>query len=95
MIISFFDKTTTDLYNGVNSKQARKLPIETHKRARRILDQLNASAQIEDLRVPPSNRLEKLDGKNDSWSLRVNNQFRVEFVWKAGHAYEVRVWDYH
>ncbi|MGH7781726.1 MAG: type II toxin-antitoxin system RelE/ParE family toxin [Candidatus Binataceae bacterium] len=66
------------------------------RRAKRKLDALNAASRIEDLNVPPSNRLEKLSGDlKEFYSIRVNDQWRVIFKWSAGEAREVRIVDYH
>ena len=62
MLESLPDKTTRDIYDGVNSRQARKLPRKLHDKARRLLDQINAAPTLDMLRIPPSNRLEKLKG---------------------------------
>jgi proteic killer suppression protein len=63
---------------------------------RRKLKMLDVAAQLEDLAVPPGNRLERLKGKlADRFSVRVNDQYRVTFLWKQGHVYELRVEDYH
>jgi len=57
---------------------------------------LDVAARLEDLAVPPGNRLERLKGRQaDRYSIRVNDQYRVTFLWNQGHAYEVRVEDYH
>jgi len=64
--------------------------------AKRKLEAINAAARLEDLTVPPSNRLEKLKGKlQDFHSIRVNDQWRIIFKWRAGEAHEVQVVDYH
>ena len=62
MLKSLADKTTRDIYDGISSRQARKLPRELHDKARRLLDQVNAAPTLDMLRIPPSNRLEKLKG---------------------------------
>jgi proteic killer suppression protein len=96
MLKSLADKTTQDVYDGVNSRQARKLPRELHERARRLLDQINAAPTLDMLRIPPSNRLEKLKGDLAGyWSLRINEQWRVAFRWEGQDAFEVQVTDYH
>lgn len=96
MIRSIADKTTQDIYDGVNSRQARKVPRELHERARRLLDQLNATPNLGFLRVPPSNHLEKLHGDLAGfWSLRINQQWRVIFRWQGVDALDVRITDYH
>lgn len=96
MILSFRDHTTEDIYNGTNSKAARSIPRTIWRIATRKLDMLNAAHEIGDLRVPPGNRLEALKG---SWkgyhSIRVNDQYRVVFVWTDGNARDVSITDYH
>ena len=65
-------------------------------RAHRKLVMLNASTDLRDLRVPPSNRLEKLRGvREGQYSIRINDQYRICFVWRGGDAYQVEVVDYH
>ncbi len=88
MIQSFKEKGTEDIYNGDNSKAARRaLPTSLLERARELLDQLEAATQVGDMRLPPSNRLEKLSGdRAGSWSVRINKQYRVCFEFEAGHA---------
>ena len=71
------DKATQDVYDGVNSRYARKLLGELHGKARRLFDQIDAAPTLDFLRVPPSNRLEKLRGDlAGQWSLRINEQWR-------------------
>ena len=96
MLKSFADKTTRDIYDGVNSRRARKLPRELHDKARRLLDQINAAPTLDMLRIPPSNRLEKLKGDwAGFWSLRINDQWRIVFRWQGQDAMDVQVTDYH
>jgi len=96
MIRSFQSKTAQDIYDGVNSRYARKIPIELHPKCQRLFDQLNAATRAETLNVPPSNRLEKLSGNlKGYWSIRVNKQWRVIFKWEEGEALSVDVLDYH
>lgn len=74
MIRSVADRATQDIYDGVNSRYARKLPRELHAKARRLLDQINAAPTLEFLRIPPGNRLEKLRGDEAGrWSVRIND----------------------
>lgn len=76
--------------------KSRRLPTEILKRAAMRLNQLNAAARIEDLRLPPSNQLEKLSGgREGQWSIRINGQWRVCFRFVDGHAFEVEIVDYH
>jgi len=96
MLKSLADKTTQDIYDGINSRQARKLPRELHAKARRLLDQINAALTLDVLRIPPSNRLEKLKGDRAGfWSLRINDQWRIVFRWQDQDALDVQVIDYH
>lgn len=96
MIRNFKSKQAKDLYDGVNSRHARKIPIELHPKVVRIFDQLNAATKVETLRAPPSNRLEKLVGSlKGYWSIRVNKQWRVIFEWVETDACNVDVVDYH
>ena len=96
MIRSVADKTTQDVYDGVNSRYARKLPRDLHAKARRLLDQINAAPTLEFLCTPPSNRLEKLHGElTGYWSLRINQQWRIIFQWEGDDALNVQIVDYH
>lgn len=96
MLKSLADKTTQDIYDGINSRQARKLPRELHAKTRRLLDQINAALTLDVLRIPPSNRLEKLKGDQAGfWSLRINDQWRIVFRWQGQDALDVQVIDYH
>ena len=93
MIRSFADAETERFYTIGKS---RRLPTEIRARAAMRLTQLNAASRIEDLRLPPSNRLEAL--KHDragQWSIRVNDQWRVCFRFDNGDAYNVEIVDYH
>lgn len=96
MIRSFASKTVQDIYDGENSRFARKIPSELHDKIRRLLDQLNAVVNVNTLRIPPNNRLKKLSGKlKEYWSLRINDQWRIVFRWKDGNAFDVDIVDYH
>lgn len=97
MILSFRDAETEDLFNGVPSKRARKrLPQELWAVARRRLDYLNAAATLDDLRVPPGNRLHALEGdRAGQHSISINMQYRICFVWTAAGPEGVEVTDYH
>jgi proteic killer suppression protein len=96
MIVSFGDKTTEDIFHGYDTKTARKIARVLWARVQVKLDLLNASTTLEDLRVPPSNRLEKLRGHwTGFYSLRVNDQYRVVFRFAGGNASDVQCTDYH
>jgi len=96
MIVNFRSKSTEGIYNGVLSKHARKIPNTIHKTAIRKLDMLDAAKIIDDLRVPPNNRLERLKGDlKEYYSIRVNDQYRVIFKWQNNNAYDVDIVDYH
>lgn len=93
MIISFGSKETEQICNGIRVK---KMPIEIQNVGRRKLRMLNNSQDIIDLRIPPSNRLEKLTGKlKEFYSIRINKQWRIIFKWNNGNASEVEIIDYH
>lgn len=97
MIISFADQTTSDIFNGIESKQARKrLPMELWKSAHRKFDQFDSIIVLEELKVPPGNRLEKLHGsREDQMSIRINDQYRICFMWGEAGAVNVEIIDYH
>jgi proteic killer suppression protein len=96
VIVSFADATTADIYHGSDTKSARKLPREIWTRVQKKLDLLNACTSIEDLRIPPAHRLEKLKGDLAGfYSIRVNDQYRVVFRFVAGHCQDVCCTDYH
>ena len=93
MVISFRDKDTEVLFRTGKNK---KLPPNIIKRALRLLDRLDAAHDIKDLRIPPSNRLEKLKGQEtERWSIRVNKQYRITFEWTGADAEGVAFEDYH
>lgn len=93
MIISFGSKETEQIWIGTRVK---KMPVEIQKIGRRKLRMLNNSQNISDLRIPPSNRLEKLSGKlSEFHSIRINKQWRIIFIWENGNATEVKIIDYH
>ena len=93
MILSFGSKETEQIWNGIRVK---KMPIEIQNVGRRKLRMLNNSQDISDLRIPPSNRLEKLSGKlNGHYSIRINKQWRIIFLWDNGNASQVELIDYH
>jgi proteic killer suppression protein len=96
MIKNFGNRTTKDIYDGINSRYSRKLPRKLHGKAQRLLDQINAAPSLEFLRVPPGNRLEKLAGDLIGfWSLRINEQWRIIFCFEANDFYDVKIVDYH
>ena len=96
MIRGFADQGTEDLYHGKSSKHARKVPTSIWRVIQRKLDLLNRAVSLGDLRVPPSNRLEKLRGNLEGFhSIRVNDQYRIIFAFRDGDAYDVQVLDYH
>ena len=96
MIESFGDKATEELFHGTQTKRTRKIPNEIIKSALRKLDMLNAASKLDDLRVPPGNRLEALKGDlKGFYSIRINNQWRIIFCWSNDSAQDVRIVDYH
>ena len=93
MIKTFADKQTQQLY--VIGK-ARRVPPDMAKRAARKLEQVNAATRVEDLKVPPGNRLHPLEGdRQGQHSIPVNEQWRICFKFEDGDAYEVEFCDYH
>ena len=96
MILNFADQTTEDIFDGTDSKTARRIPQALRKVAIRKLDMLNAASDLRDLRVPPANRLEALKRKWLGYhSIRINDQYRIVFKWIEGHAKDVLITDYH
>ncbi len=97
MIVTFADQGTEDIFNGKDTKAARRaLPQKLHRVAVRKLDWLNRARALEDLKAPPSNHLEALKGDLEGyWSIRVNDQYRIIFQWREGNAYRVKITDYH
>jgi len=93
VIKSFGDKRTAALFAGY---AVRGLPHQLQRRARAKLQVLDAATRVDDLRVPPGNRLEALRGdRTGQHSIRVNDQWRVCFVWRADEAWDVEIVDYH
>lgn len=93
MITSFGSKEIEQIWNGI---QVKKMPFDLKTTGRRKLRMLNNAQDIIDLRIPPSNRLEKLGGKlSDLYSIRINNEWRIIFLWDNGSASEVEIIDYH
>jgi len=93
MIISFGSKETEKIWNG---ERVKNLPFEVQTVGRRKLRMLNNSQNITDLKISPSNRLEKLSGKMKGfYSIRINDRWRIIFKWKNGHSKEVKIVDYH
>ncbi len=96
-IASFADKGTEDIFDGSNTKDARAtLPRSLWNVARRKLAMMEQALTLEDLRMPPANRLEALAGDLEGYhSIRVNQRYRVVFRWADGVAHEVLIVDYH
>ena len=93
MIRSFADKRTAALFAG---HAIRGLPHQIQRRARAKLQALDAAKRLDDLRVPPGNRLEALSGaRSGQHSLRINDQWRICFVWRDGEVEDVEIVDYH
>lgn len=93
MILTFKCKETEKIFY---LQKTRKFAIDIQQAALRKLKMINNAISIADLRIPPANRLEKLRGdRKDQWSIRINNQWRICFLWKGGHAIEVEITDYH
>lgn len=93
MIRSFRDGETEKVWQ---QQLSRALPRDIQSRALMKLQQLNAAADLRDLRIPLSNYLEKLKGaRKHQWSIRINDQWRICFEWKGGDAHQVEICDYH
>jgi proteic killer suppression protein len=93
MIQSFGSKETEKIWGG---NRSAKLPNEVQNIGRRKLRMLNNSISLTDLKIPPSNRLEKLTGnRKEYYSLRINDQWRIIFKWNNGHSFDVEIIDYH
>ncbi len=93
MIVSFGSKDTERIWNG---ERVKKIPLEIQHVGRRKLRMLNNAQDVNDLRIPPSNHLEKLSGSNkEFYSIRINDQWRITFKWENNHALEVEIVDYH
>lgn len=97
MIRSFKDRGTEDVFNGRNTKLARRTcPQELWGVAVRKLEQLDSAVRLEDLRVPPGNRLEALSGdRAGQLSIRINQRYRICFVWTVDGPADVEIVDYH
>ena len=97
MIHSFKDQATEDIFNGVNSPAARRTcPRQLWRVVSRKLDQLDSVQSVEELRLPPGNRLERLGGdRHGQHSIRINDQYRICFVWETNGPDDVEIVDYH
>ena len=97
MIKSFFDRGTGDIFNRIVSKEVRATcPKGIWRVAQRKLDQLNAVVSLDSLRISPGNKLEALKGdRRGQYSIRINDQFRVCFVWTPDGPERVEITDYH
>jgi len=93
MIVSFGDGETEKIWSG---ERSRRLPSDIQAAALRKLRLIDAARKVDDLRVPPGNRLEKLTGNRaGQWSIRINDQWRIVFRWTEGGAEHVAIVDYH
>jgi len=93
MIKDFADGDTERLFHG---RRPRRLPPNIRRSGARALLLLNAVEGLQELRIPPGNRLEKLKGdRKGQYSLRINDQWRICFAWREGNAYDVEITDYH
>jgi toxin HigB-1 len=97
MIKSFKNKATEDIFNGKDTKLARKIcPKNLWKIASRKLDQLDSVLSLDELRIPPGNRLEALSGNRDGQhSIRINDQYRICFKWVENEPVDAEITDYH
>ena len=96
MIETFGNALAEDLFDDRRTKAIRAFPPELRRAGRRKLLYLHDASELRDLRVPPGNRLERLKGKWKGFhSIRINDQWRVIFLWEGGNALDVQVIDYH
>jgi len=97
MIVSFKNKATEDIFNGLASNIARRsYPQGIWRVAARKLEQLDSVTVLDDLRVPPGNRLEALSGNRaEEFSIRINEQYRICFKWGDAGPFDVEIIDYH
>lgn len=93
MILSFGCQDTERLFRR---EQVRRFPVDIQRQALRKLLLLHAAKTVEELRIPPGNRLERLRGDRDgTWSIRINAQWRLCFIWDGTNAHDVEIVDYH
>jgi proteic killer suppression protein len=93
VIKSFRGTETERLWS---EERSRRIPASLHQAGLKKLQMLNAAGALGDLAVPPGNRLERLKGEREGqYSIRINDQYRVCFVWREGNAYDVEIPDYH
>jgi len=97
MIINFADRGTEDIFDGNNTKAGRKkCPRKIWSVAQRKLDQIDSATELNDLAIPPGNRLEALSGNREGQhSIRINDQYRICFIWTKSGPMEVEITDYH
>ncbi|MBW1741708.1 MAG: type II toxin-antitoxin system RelE/ParE family toxin [Deltaproteobacteria bacterium] len=97
MILSFRNIGTEDIYNGKNTKKARKTcPEQLWRVVRRKLDQLDSVTKLQELMIPPRNQLELLTGeRKGQHSIRINDQYRICFIWQENGPSKVEIIDYH
>lgn len=97
MVINFADRGTEDIFDGNNTKDGRKkYPRQIWNVAQRKLDQLDSATELNDLAIPLGNRLEALSGNREGrHSIRINDQYRICFIWTKSGPMEVEITDYH
>ena len=96
MIVSFGDKATEDLFHGRSTSRVRRYPPEILRAAVQKLDMLYTAREVRDLRSPPGNQLEILKGDLKGFhSIRINQQWRIIFIWEGSDTHQVRIVDYH
>jgi len=97
VIRNFKSKGTEDIFDGVNSRDARRTcPAHIWRVAARKLDQLDSIEALQELRIPPGNKLEELTGdRRGQYSIRINDQYRICFLWTSSGPDQVEIVDYH
>lgn len=90
------DDLTEKIFYGIRDREVSRFPQDVLASAQRKLDAINAASMLQDLSAPPANRLEKLKGDlKNFWSIRINDQWRIIFIWSADGVYSVQITDYH
>jgi len=97
MVVNFADRGSEDVFDGKNTASARKTcPNQIWNVAQRKLDQIDSATELIDLAIPPGNRLEALSGKRDGQhGIRINDQYRICFIWTKSGPVDVEITDYH
>jgi proteic killer suppression protein len=89
-------QATQHIFDGITTKAARRVPLALHRKAGRLLDQIDSAGRLGDLALPPGNHLESLAGDRKGFhSIRINRQWRIVFRWEDEGVFDVEIIDYH